>query len=880
MLRLVNVNKRVFKAALCVFLLQTGALAQATQVPATAAPPAPAAPVTRLVPPAIKKDDGAIYPKAAIERKVRVPVTVVVVLDIDAAGAVAKAAVEAPNSGGEGNGFDESALEAAAKLVFTPATRNDVAIASRIKYRFEFPVQTGKLAGRIAKAGTSDTSIAGAEVSARGPDGQTKTTTTDAAGAWELPGLPFGAYVISVSALNYEASTSAEEVDPGAETRLTLRLKETAAVPSVQDQKTKAAEAKAAASDIEEVSVRGNRPPREVTKRSLDQRELSRSAGTNGDALRALQNLPGIARPPGIAGLLIVRGSAPQETNIFVDGTLVPLVYHFGGLSSVIPTEMLEKIDFYPGNFSAQYGRVTGGIVDVGLRAPKKDKLHGLVQADFIDVRALAEGPLGKGWSFALAARRSWFGAWLGPALKATGSNVTTTPTYYDYQAIVQKDFSARESVRFSFFGADDRLEILVARPNGSNPTLSGTVGLGTAFYRLQARYKNRISDDTEVRIVAAAGKDAIQFNLGDNYFKIDIKPITLRAELAQKIARGVTMNIGMDWLWQPYDLSIRFPPIPKPGEPPPGPFGSQLPLTVNQSDALYRPSLYNELEMTPWKGGRIVSGVRADYAKDTKKWDLSPRALARQDLTTGFPRTTLKAGVGVFRQPPQPQETNSTFGQPGLSSNRAIHYTLGGEQEITKELEVGIEGYYRDLDNLVVQGRGNSGQGTAYGLETLIRYKPTGKFFGFLAYTLSRSVRQDTKDSPERLFQYDQTHIMTAVASYQLGRGWELGGRFRLVSGSNVTPRQYGFLDESAGAYTPISYPPFGQRLPMFHQLDIRVDKAWQFKAWKLSAYLDLVNAYNKSNVEGISYNYNSTLSSAGQSIPFLPSLGLRGEL
>ena len=72
------------------------------------------------------------------------------------------------------------------------------------------------------------------------------------------------------------------------------------------------------------------------------------------------------------------------------------MVYHFGGLSSVIPTEMLEKLDFYPGNFGPQYGRAMGGVVDVGVRSPRKDRFGGLLQFDLIDGRLLVEGPLSK----------------------------------------------------------------------------------------------------------------------------------------------------------------------------------------------------------------------------------------------------------------------------------------------------------------------------------------------------------------------------------------------------------------------------------------------------------------------------------------------------
>ncbi len=260
----------------------------------------------------------------------------------------------------------------------------------------------------------------------------------------------------------------------------------------------------------------------------------------------------------------------------------------------------------------------------------------------------------------------------------------------------------------------------------------------------------------------------------------------------------------------------------------------------------------------------------------------MQPRLVVRQDLHREFPRTTIKGGVGRFAQPPQPQETNSVFGQAGLTSNIAYHYGTGIEQELTKQVEISLEGFYRQYDQRVVTRLGNVGEGRAFGLETLLRYKPDDRFFGFLAYTLSRSVRKDGPGEPERLFPFDQTHILTAIGSYRLGKGWEVGARLRYVSGSLVTPQTYGFYDATVGAYLPLAgFPPAGHRNPPFHQLDVRIDKSWQVtKEFKLSAYLDIYNAYNQANVEGVSYNYNSTLSTNASGIPFLPSIGMRGEL
>ncbi|MGH7280783.1 MAG: TonB family protein [Polyangiaceae bacterium] len=844
----------------------------AIATPADSSQPATPPTQTVLVPPKVIHDEGAEYPQAALQEHFKASVDVKLVLDIDATGAVTKAAVE-----GEpiGHGFDEAAIAAAMKLKYSPATRNGQAIPARFRHAYHFDPPQSQLVGKVLSS-ASDSPIANAEITVEASDGTKQQTTTDAKGAWTIANLKFGTYRISVKAERFAGVTVEQSVEPGEEVGNTLRLDPTgkrvvlgAPVKGPNDE------------DVDEVTVHGQKPPREVVKRTLERRELERIPGTNGDAVKSIQNMPGVARAPFGGGLLVVRGSNPQDTQVFVDGTAIPLVYHFGGLSSVVPTELIEKLDFYPGNFSAEYGRGMGGIVDVGIRNPKKDKLHGMAQVDFIDLRAVVEGPIfNTGWSFALAGRRSYFDLWLKPVLSATGAGVTVAPVYYDYQAMVQKDFDSHRSFRLLFFGSDDRLDLLIKSANASDPALAGGIGAHTGFFRVQGRYVDKLSKDTEFRLLTAVGQDYIDFNLGPNFATISDYPISGRAEVAQKITTGVILNAGLDMLYAPFDVDVRFPPFPKPGQPPPGPGLAQPSVETQVSDAVYEPAAYLEGEITPLRGTRIVPGVRLDYTKATKQWDLAPRVNARQDLTKGFPKTTLKAAAGLFFQPPQPQETDAVFGQVGLVSNRAYQYDVGVEQDFTRQIDVSLDGWYKQLDQLVINGALNQGRGRAYGLETLIRYKPDAHFFGWIAYTLSRSERQDTPELPVHLAQYDQTHILTILGSYRLGRGWEFGARFRLVSGDLYSPLNYGFFDENNGATLPLqSYPPYTSRLPVFHQLDLRVDKTWKFTHWQLSSYLDVQNVYNQGNVEGISNNYNFTKSVYAQGLPFLPSLGLRAE-
>jgi hypothetical protein len=66
---------------------------------------------------------------------------------------------------------------------------------------------------------------------------------------------------------------------------------------------------------------------------------------------------------------------------------------------------------------------------------------------------------------------------------------------------------------------------------------------------------------------------------------------------------------------------------------------------------------------------------------------------------------------------------------------------------------------------------------------------------------------------------------------------------------------------------------------MPLFHQLDLRVDKKFIFDKWILSGYIDIQNVYNHRSVEGVIYNYDYTQREWLQGLPIIPSFGLRAE-
>ncbi len=839
-----------------------------------------------LEPPELLEYVRADYPPDAFERGLEA--VVVATIEIDAGGLVTSVEITEP----AGHGFDEAALEAMRRFVFAPATRDGEPISSRVVYRYAFFIEEEETAveeaGDEAARRTSELSgevtdmdgraVAGATVALVPLDGEAEDreplAATDERGAFALSGLPSGEYQVDVLAAGYEPLATSEALGEGERVEVIYRL-----------------EAEAARY---ETVVRGRRPPREVTRREVTRREITRIPGTGGDALRSIQNLPGMARAPATSGALIVRGSSPRDTNVYFDSIPMPLLYHFGGMTSVVNSDLLESIDFYPGNYSVRYGRATGGIVDVYPRAPRSDRFHAYVDADIWDVGALVETPLGEDWSVAAAARRSYIDGVLNAVLPEDGGfELTTAPRYWDYQLIADYHPGPADELRTIVYGSDDRMVLVFGDELAGNPNIGGGVDVALMFHMIQSRWRHRFSDEVSNRLALACGYVANEGKLGEQIsFRQRRTPIYLRDELEIDPGEILVARLGLDGEvgWTGY--RFRAPgDFPQEGE-------QWDPLAANttyieEEAALwyFRPSLYGELELTAVPRTRLIYGLRADYIHRLRQVDLDPRFAARFRLLEG---TVLKGGIGLFHQSPSGAMVDEEYGNPELESIMAIHYGLGVEQRIVDDVEAGLEGFYKDVSNLPVPSDAevtrngetvperyrSDGVGRIYGLELLVKHRPTDRFFGWLSYTLMRSERIDGPGEDPRPFDFDQTHILTAVASLVLGRGWEAGLRFRLASGNPATPVIGSVYDADSDIYWPIHGETNSDRLPLFHQLDVRVDKHFRIAdTIDVSAYVDVQNVYNHRNVEAYRYSYDYSERVYLRGLPILPGLGLKLE-
>jgi outer membrane receptor protein involved in Fe transport len=642
------------------------------------------------------------------------------------------------------------------------------------------------------------------------------------------------------------------------------------------------ADATASAEEIYEAVAEVKAPPRQATARELDAVELTHVPGTSGDPLRAIDVLPGVSRSP--EGDPILRGAAQHESAVFIDGMSVPFLYHFGGVRSVVHPRLVERVDVYPGNYSVRYGRATGGIVEASLREPRSDRLHGELELSLLDSSALIEGPIGGGLSFAGAARRSNIDLVFDNFVPDDTFDVVVAPLYWDYQGELLYTPSHDARLRLSFVGSKDQTTLAFADPSAENAALRGDVGGIVEFHRVQLAYDDRYGGLSQ-RLQAYAGSQRLKQYVGPNseaYF--EVVDFGGRAEWELPVGRDFTLIAGLDVEGAEFTGAYR-------GSAAPSQEGS-LDLPDNVQDTividrktflLFNPAAYLEARYFPLERLVLIPGVRVDYYSQNDALTLNPRLSQRYELAEGV---TLKSAVGWFSQPPEYYEAIEGVGNPRIKPYHALHLSLGTELELVDGLSLEVEGFYKRITSRVVSTPSsapprfvNAGQGRVVGLELGGKYQSDSGLSAQVAYTLSRSERQD-RDEPWRLFDRDQTHVLSLAVGYALGAGWSAGARFRYVTGNPVTPVVGSTYDAGADLYYPLYGAHNSQRDPAFQELDLRVEKAFALGAGRLSVYLDVQNVYAAENAQGFTYSYDYRQREPTAGSPFFPNLGLRGEL
>jgi TonB family protein len=861
------------------------------QTAAAKPPDGDAAPVAHKLtrPPTLARFVEAPYPEA--ERAAGRPATVVLELSIDAAGVVQQARVTAS----AGPAFDAAAVQAARQFVFEPAEVDGRPSPIRILYRYEFVLRaevptTAELRGQVRDAHTKKP-LPGVRVSIEGA----AVVTTDADGRFHVDAVAPGAHAIRLSGDHLPEVDTSETLAAGQRTQVTYDVEPQDPGRPAEDK------------DDLEIVVAAPTVEKQVVSTQVSADEARKVPGTQGDVLKVVENLPGVARAPVGSGQLVVWGAAPQDTRVYMDGVPLPTLYHQGGFRSVIHSDMVQSVELVPGAWSAEYGRGIGGLVDVHLRPLDGEGVHGSVSADLLDASADVRARLSDRVSVEIAGRQGYLERLLPLFTSRNVGEYVPIPSYRDAQARVVLRAGAAETLELGGLVSGDTVDDDVP---SDDPTNVRTQTHATSFERVWLRWRKQTADGAEILVVPSFGvnSDSLvdQFGEVPTSLRVDAKIASVRASWRKPLAPWVTVAVGVDGQLTSshFDRTGSNTSPPRSGDdyvfgqPPSNQVAHDDGTSVSASAAPYavadvalddgRVHLLPGARVEPYlqTASRTAPAIGTTPAVGLfeQALEVEPRLSARWSPVKWL---TWKAGWGIYHQPPAPADLSSVFGNPTLAIESAQHLLWGVELGTPDTVSVEATAFETTSKNLAVrsplpspltaQSLVDTGIGRTRGVQVLVRKTLARRLFGWITYTLSRSERASFDGAPYYPYDYDQTHVLSALGSYDLGAGFVVGTRFRYATGYPRTPVTGAFFDVQTGGYQPF----FGQlnsiRIPPFVQWDLRVAKTFAIGRSSLETYLDVQNVTNRANPEEIVYSLDYSQRRTITGLPLLPVAGAR---
>ncbi len=689
------------------------------------------------------------------------------------------------------------------------------------------------LRGRVVDAQTGE-AIAKAAVTLPQLKMEAKT---DAAGRFALDGLPAADLEVVVTTIGYGV------------TRRTVRASETAGEIEIRV-------GQEALKRSEEVVVEAPPfdPPDVAAPAAHNLRgvELRNLAGVlTDDPLRSVQSLPGVTTGDDFYASFAMRGSGFDTVGFYLDGVLLGAPFHTirdandGYSLTILNGDVVDSLSLVPGGAPARYGDRTGAVLDVQTREGSRDELTGRASLGASGVYGTVEGPIGhaRKSSWLVSARKSY----LDYVLKKVNADEGTTVGYYDVTARLAHHPTATQTFGLTLLHGRSHWE------DRADPATVETADAGTDLGLLQWRH-----DDPRRRLALAA------FVSGETGTNVDQQGTeTFRSRTGHWGARGdATQVAGAHRLEGGFVLRHL-----------------DERATARAFDGRTRAYFVTEdydagavqwggyLQDT-WTGlgGRssLTLGGRFDRWEETGESRVLPRASASIALGA---RTRATAAFGEYAQFPDFAELYGRRGDPLLDAEGSRHFTVGLERRLGDHARVRLDAYDQEEEGLffapgsewhLEEGRivaprpgarlGNDLTGRSRGIEVLLQRRSANGISGWIAYSYAHARRHDQVAGLDFDADYDQRHTVTAYASARLSQTLNLSLKYRYGSGFPVP----GFYREDPAREGVFYFSEARNELrpEAYGRLDLRMNKAWLFRGFKLTLFAEVLNVLGRTNV------------------------------
>jgi len=750
--------------------------------------------------------------------------------------------------------------------------------------------RTGSLSGHVVDKGTHQP-LPGVNVLV---EGTRMGASTDVSGAFSVERVPVGSHNLRFMMIGYETLVKSNVVvTPDGETRVEAALQE-------------------AALEMEEIRVRASyfEKARDavVTTRTMDFEEIRQDPGSIEDIQRVMQALPAVVSGSDQMNEIIVRGGIPGENLFLMDTIEIPNPNHFGdpatggGPINMMNTYFVREVNFMAGAFPAKYGDKVSSVMDISFREGSRKRMEGEFNLGMAGAGGLFEGPLtgGKG-SYLLSARKSF----LDLIISSTG--LTAVPHYYNLQGKIVYDLNEDSKILVNGIYGDDEITIEEEEEEEATGYSQGADNVRARSHQyaagvtLRSLWRRGFSDLTISRVLSYwdtfvydATGDPDYTNLSteaENTVKFDG---VIQFSKAHEIGAGASYkyvdadhNIWSDadtlFTWDTTSVDIKEDMIVS--------VFREYPVWEDKEDVgSSKVAAYVQYKWRPRSRITLNAGLRYDRFEYTGHGHLMPRVGLSYALT---PATTLNMAYGDHYQSPAYIELTSNPRNKTLDYKHTRQYVLGLEHLFREDTKGTLEVYHKEYSHVPIPKSWTTpdpfdsfegelltqGEGDARGIEFFLQRKMSGNFQGTLSYSYSRSRAVDPRVGEYYDWDYDYRNVFTAIASYRwklMHRRWYqrlqdklwykvfawlipladetvVSFRWRYLGGRPYTQRTYHrewhtWVTEADQRLNTLRYP-------VYHRLDLRLDRRFMFGSWNMVTYFDLQNVYNRDNIWGYSY-------------------------
>lgn len=751
--------------------------------------------------------------------------------------------------------------------------------------------QSGAISGVVVDRLTQEV-LVGAIVSV---DGTQLGTTTDVSGKFLLTGIPTRSYNLSFRLIGYQPLTVFNLVVTTGNANV-LRV-----------------ELEASTQSVGEVTVRSNRSVRvasaetPLSVQNLTAQEIKANPGSNFDISQVIATLPGVGGTVASGAFrndLLVRGGGPGENVFYLDGVEIPVINHFttqgatGGPQGILNVSFIEDATLSTSAFSARYDNPLSSVLQMRQREGNPERVQGNFRLSGTEVALTTEGPVDARTTFLASARRSY----LQLLFQALGLPIR--PDYWDFQYKVTRKINPKSTLTILGIGAID--DFYFAVPKESTPENIYIVGAapiikqwnyaqGFAYKRLidkgfwNLTFSRNMLDNRLSRFrenYDGQQRDESKRTLGINSQEIENK---LRFDINQYVGQW-RFSAGAGAQYVKYNNETRVVVVPEIRDAAGNLIQPGLGYDTNTQLSFFKYGLFLQANRNYFHNRLSVSaGLRADGNSLSaagnhlgKTW--SPRLSMSFALADQW---KLNSSVGrYYKIAPYTvlgfRDNNGILVNKSVPYIRCDHYVAGLEYVPTPTLRMTVEGFFKQYANYYVSLQsgislanlgggfgvvGNEavqadGKGEAYGLELFVQQKLWRNFFFVGSYTYFYS-RFSGRDGQLVASAWDNRHLAAATLGKKFGKHWEAGLKWRFSGGAPYTPfdleasrRNYLTLGEGTLDYSQLNT----RRLPAFNQLDIRIDRKWNFRKTTFDLYLDIQNLLATNNPELPAYTFQRT--------------------